>query len=142
MSDVSLSEAAKATGKSAVTLRGFINSGKLKSHKQNGQHRVNLNDVLALLGQRSTINGRVGASAREGSDAIEPQALISALQSQLKQLIDERDFLRHLLEQQQELLAQEKSEKKILMSELMQRTAEIKALLENKPGLFRIFERK
>jgi Helix-turn-helix domain len=134
MSDMTLSEAAKAVGKSAVTLRGAVNQGKLKSYMKGRTHMVSLNDVVALFAERSSSDGRSGASvARLGPDSAH-EALVSALQSQVRALENERDFLRRMLEQAN-------AEKASLVRDLVQRTAEIKAFLENKSGLFKFLGR-
>ena len=134
MADVSIAEAAKATGKSSITIRGLINQGKLKSYKEGGQHRVSLNDVLAVFANRSQIDARIGASASSIDSHDTKTSLVIALQSQVKSLENERDYLRQLLEQ-------EKDEKKALMGELVQRTAEINGFLANKSGLFKFFSK-
>ena len=132
MADVSIAEAAKATGKSSITIRGLINQGKLKSYKEGGQHRVSLNDVLSMFGNRSKVDLRIGASASSIDSNDATTSLLIALQSQVKSLENERDYLRQLLEK-------EKDEKKVIMGELVQRTAEIKGFLENKSGIFKFF---
>lgn len=134
MSDMTLAEAAKAVGKSAVTLRAAVNGGKLKSYQKGRVHFVNLNDVVALFAERSHSDRRAGASGTRDIQASESQSIVSAMQAQIKALENERDFLRRMLEQ-------EKSEKSELMKELLQRTAEIKAFLENKQGLFKFLKR-
>lgn len=135
MSDMTLAEASKAIGKSPVTLRAAVNQGKLKSYQKGRVHYVNLNDVVALFAERSKNDGRMGAIDARGPDVHENQALLSAFQAQVRALENERDFLRRLLEQ-------EKNEKAELMRELVQRTAELKAFLENKSGIFRFFGKK
>jgi hypothetical protein len=134
MSDMTLAEASKAVGKSAVTLRAAVNQGKLKSYQKGRVHYVNLNDVVALFSERSRSDGRAGASDARTGDRNDGEALVSALQAQVRALESERDFLRRMLEQ-------EKGEKSELMRELVQRTAEIKAFLENRPGIFNFLKR-
>lgn len=134
MSDVTLAEAAKAIGKSPVTLRSAINQGKLKSHMKGRTHMVSLNDVVALYAERSSSDGRAGASKDHKTADPSHEALVSALQSQVRALESERDFLRRMLEQAN-------AEKAGLVRDLVQRTAEIKAFLENKSGLFKFLGR-
>lgn len=134
MSDVTLAEAGKAVGKSAVTLRAAVNKGQLKSYQKGRVHYVNLNDAVALFADRSRSDARAGASDARTGERSDHEALVIAMQSQVRALENERDFLRRLLEQ-------EKSEKSELMRELVQRTAEIKAFLEQKPGLFNFLKR-
>jgi|GEM_PF-4865099 len=95
---------------------------------------VALNDVVALFAERSSSDGRAGATAARSVVDTAHEALVSALQSQIRAIENERDFLRRMLEQAN-------AEKAGLMQEIVQRTAEIKAFLENKPGLFKFLSR-
>lgn len=130
MSDMTLAQAAIAVGKSPVTLRAAVNNQKLKSYQKGRVHYVNLNDVVSLFAERSKSDKRAGAT----SQTSESSAILIAMQAQIDALLNEREFLRRMVDQ-------EKTEKSQLMSELIQRTAEIKAFLENKPGIFNFLKR-
>ncbi len=130
MPDVTIAEAAKAVGKSDITIRGLVNQGKLKSYKENGKHRVDLNDVLALFANRLTNDGRIGASSIELQSNDEKQSLTIELQSRIKSLEDDKEYLKQLLQDERE------TSKKLIV-ELSQRTSELRAFLENKSGLFK-----
>ena len=103
MSDMTLAEAAKAIGKSPVTLRAAINGGKLKSSQKGRIHFVNLNDVVALFAERSGSDGRSGATLGRAHEPSVETTLVSALQAQIRALENERDFLREILEQEKKL---------------------------------------
>lgn len=130
MSDMTLAQAAKAVGKSPVTLRAAVNNQKLKSYQKGRVHYVNLNDVVALFAERSKSDSKVATTTQTSENS----AIVSAMQAQIDALQSEREFLRKLIDQ-------EKTEKSHLMRELLQRTAEIKAFLENKPGIFDFLKR-
>lgn len=134
MSDMTLAEAAKAVGKSPVTLRAAVNGGKLKSYQKGRVHFVNLNDVVALFAERSRSDTRSKAAVGDIANSDSEGMLISVVQAQIRALENERDYLRQMLDL-------EKKEKADLMRELIQRTAEIKAFLENRPGLFKFLAR-
>ncbi len=130
MPDVTIAEAAKAVGKSDITIRGLVNQGKLKSYKENGKHRVDLNDVLSLFANRLTSDGRISASSIELQSNDEKRSLTIELQSRIKSLEDDKEYLKQLLQDERE------TSKKLIV-ELSQRTSELKAFLENKSGLFK-----
>lgn len=119
MSDVSLADAAKAVGKSAVTLRALVNNGKLKSYMKGRAHFVNLNDVTALFASRSPSAQRSGASASEASE----QALLNALQAQLRA----SEFS---LQRERQINDSLREEISGLRSELLKMMSEMKALLQ------------
>jgi hypothetical protein len=128
MSDMTITEAAKAVAKSPVTIRAAVNQGKLKSQMRGRTHYVNLNDVVALFVQRSHRAPRAGATAI----ADQTPSIVSVLEARIQSLESERDHLRQLLES-------ERNEKSEIMKSLLQRTAEIQAFLSSKPGLFKFF---
>jgi ribosomal 50S subunit-recycling heat shock protein len=134
MPDVTIAEAAKAVGKSDITIRGLVNQGKLKSYKEKGKHRVDLNDVLALFANRLTNDVRIGASSSELQSNDEKRSLTIELQSRIKSLEDDKEYLKQLLQDERE------TSKKLIL-ELSQRTSELKAFLENKSGLFKFLNR-
>lgn len=131
MSDVTLAEAAKSVQKSPVTLRAAVNQGRLKSYLKGRIHYVNLNDVVALFAERSRSDIRAGASSQNNAN----DALISAYQAQIRQLENERDFLRRQLS-----LATDNQAS--MLAELTQRRAEVQAFTEGRPGLFDFFRKK
>lgn len=119
MSDVSLADAAKAVGKSPVTLRALVNSGKLKSNLKGRTHFVNLNEVTDLFASRSVNAQRIGASVSQ----IDERALMSAVQSQLRA----SEFS---LQRERQINDELRQEMNGLRSELLKMMLEMKALLQ------------
>lgn len=136
MSDMTLAEAAKAVGKSAVTLRAAVNQGKLQAYQKGRVHMVSLNDVVALFAQRSASDGRAGASVQKPTADEANQAIVTALQSQVRALENERDFLR-------QLLMSERDSRMKVESDMSAVLMEIRAFMSgNQSGLLTRFFKK
>ena len=131
--DISISEAAKMVGRSPVTNRSLVNSGKVRGVKKGRAYYVDANAIRDYYSKRSHSDSRALGGATAIDEEAKETAMMSAYRAQIRALEDERDYLRKLLDQ-------EKEEKSELMKQLLQRTAEIKAFLEGKSGLFRFFK--
>ncbi len=120
--EVTVAQAAKAVGKSPVTIRGLIARGELRAQKKGRYNYVDLNAVHELFVERS--ENVSGTHEEDGSSdrSVHQERLINVLQTQVETLHAEREWMRKQFEREQE-------QRLKVEEQLFSAIAEMKALM-------------